>query len=354
MKKRKFILETVSVAINLVILGIIIFLIIFFTKKAYFGAGNIIDGLLGNNEKEFKEYTLVLEEDTNYDEVLEILEQEEIILNNLVIEIDNMIQNVKRDVIPEGTYVLNNKMNPNEINTVLVNKKEEISSFEKVVTIKEGITIEELAILLESQQLVVADDFVAVANTYDFTEKFDWLPEVGERYLEGYLYPDTYNFYIETTSEDIIYKLLSRFQEIYAPYVELEESIDMDLNEVITMASIIQKEITVDEERAKMSSLLHTRLKQDVNLSMKSTIKYVLNKREENFTAADYKVDSPYNTYQNVGLPPRPICSPSVASIDAVYNYDDKNYLYFEKMSDTEYLFTNDYNEILEAKGETN
>ncbi len=350
MDKKKTIFNIINIIIGLATWGFIIFLVIFFTKEAYFGAGDIIDSLLGNSNTEYKEYTLVLDEDTNYHEVLEILESEEIILNTLVIEIDNFIQNVKRDTIPQGTYLLNNQMNPNEINNVLINKKEEVASIEKVVTIKEGLTINELGILLESQELVVAEEFIEVANTYNFKEEFSWLGEVSENYLEGYLYPDTYNFYNQTTPKNIIYKLLVRFEEVYSPYYGMEESIGMNLNEVITMASIIQKEVNDDSARSKLSSLIHNRLNQNENLKMKSTVQYVVNKREESFTAEDYKVSSPYNTFENTGLPPKPICSPSIASIDAVFNYNDEVYLYFEKLENDEYLFTNDYNEILEAK----
>ncbi len=344
--KNKIWLEILNISSGLIIWSLIIFLILTNTKRAYVSASNIVDDLLDNTDKDYKEYILVLEEETSYDDVLKKLEEEEIIYNYYVVKFNNFIQGVRRNFIQEGTYTLNNNMALNDINGVLSTKSTKIADNEKVVTIVEGITIRELGILLDSQELVDKDDFVLVANTYDFKSDFSWLGEIEENYLEGYLYPDTYNFYVDTTSEAIIYKLLRRFEEIYMPYVEEAENRGMTLNEVITMASIIQKEVTINEERPKVSEVIQNRIKSNITLDMTSTIVYILNKREENLTSSDYDVTSPYNTYKNLGLPPKPICSPSIASIDAVFNYSDMGYLYFIDVEDGGHLFTSDYSEI--------
>ncbi len=341
--------EKLSLLFNFAIWGVVIILIFITTKIAFTKSGELVDNLLDDSDEGYIEYTLVLEEDTKYNDVLKILEDEGIIYSDILVKFSNFIRGAKHSVIPAGEYYLNNKMEVRDINLALTSKVPSNSQIQ--IDIPSGLKIEELGLLLESRDIVTKEEFVQTANTYDFSDDFEWLKgrEVQENYLEGLLYPDTYYFEQDATSYDIIYELLSKFEEVYfSSYDEQAKEMNMDLNEVITIASIIEKEISIEEEKFKLSTLIHNRLKNDMNLSMQSTLVYVLNKRPENLNYSDYEIDSPYNTYINKGLPPTPICSPSESSINAVLNPENANYLYFATDNEEEdtHLFTNDYSEI--------
>lgn len=144
--------------------------------------------------------------------------------------------------------------------------------------------------------------------------------------------------------EQIIKVMLDQFEK--QPYkVYAESGSSYSLNDIITVASIIERECKVDEERPLVASVIYNRLAKGMPLQMCSTVQYVLGKQKEVLTYADTRIESPYNTYTNTGLPPGPICSPGLAAIKAALNPADTDYLYFvlsEKLDGTS-NFSSDY-----------
>ena len=144
--------------------------------------------------------------------------------------------------------------------------------------------------------------------------------------------------------EQIIKVMLDQFEK--QPYkVYAESGSSYSLNDIITVASIIERECKVDEERPLVASVIYNRLAKGMPLQMCSTVQYVLGKQKEVLTYADTRIESPYNTYTNAGLPPGPICSPGLAAVQAALHPADTDYLYFvlsEKLDGTS-NFSSDY-----------
>lgn len=222
--------------------------------------------------------------------------------------------------------------------------------------IKEGATQEDIAKNLDNMGIVSYDDFMTTANTGNFDYHFiNEMPTSSEREsrLEGYLYPDTYFLSEDETSYSIINKLLRRFNELYT--VELQEKakkLNLTTDEVITMASIIEKEISYPPERSIASSVIFNRLEQGMKLQMDATVLYAKKEHSDRTTIADTQIESGYNTYFVEGLPIGPISNPSIACIEAVLNPDDTNYLYYVVENDEtgQHFYTASYNEFLKAK----
>ncbi len=124
----------------------------------------------------------------------------------------------------------------------------------------------------------------------------------------------------------------------------------MNVKEIITLASIIEREAKLDRERPIISSVFHNRLKKNKLLQSCATVQYALGERKEDLTLKDLEIDSPYNTYKHLGLPPSPIASPGKASIEAALFPEDTDYLYFVAKGDGSHIFSKTYSEHLNAK----
>lgn len=215
----------------------------------------------------------------------------------------------------------------------------------QMVTFPEGYELREFALLLQEKGLKNADDFIKAANK---RYNYDFLPRVKDGYLEGYLFPDTYSISPEMTCEDIINMMLSRFGEIYTDeYEKRAKEIGMSTAEVITLASIIEREAAVKDERALVSSVFHNRLKSDEYPYLQScaTVQYILEERRDILSNADIAIDSPYNTYKYKGLPPGPIASPGKACIEAALYPADTNYYFFVANGDGTQSFSETFQE---------
>ncbi len=210
------------------------------------------------------------------------------------------------------------------------------------ITLIPGWTIEEFAAkLVEDGVLQDSAEFLDMCRTGSQFSDYYYIADVlsgksvsQRKYvLEGYLAPDTYEVYTTATAEDIIRKLLSQTDRVYpAEYQDRAEELGMTMDEVLTLASLIQKEAK-DSDFTKTSAVFHNRLKAGMKLQSDVTIHYVTGVRKMSLTNSDLALNSPYNTYQVTGLPLGPICSPSKAAIQAALYPDEtyvaENYLYF-------------------------
>ena len=242
--------------------------------------------------------------------------------------------------IQAGSYELNPSMTMSEIAEQLT--MGDGNPIVRNITLIPGWTLEEFAAsLVEKGVLPSAEEFLALCRTGDKFSDYYYIADVlasknahQRRYvLEGYLAPDTYEVYVTATAEDIIRKLLSQTDHVYpVAWQDRADELDMTMDEVITLASLIQKEAK-DSDFAKTSAVFHNRLKKGMKLQSDVTIHYVTGLRKMSLTNTDLALNSPYNTYQVTGLPLGPICNPSEAAIKAALWPDEtflaENYLYF-------------------------
>ena len=242
--------------------------------------------------------------------------------------------------IQAGSYLLNPSMTMTEIADQLT--RGDGNPIVRNITLIPGWTLEEFARKLASDG-VLADSaqFLELCRTgtafTDFYYVADVLGSGGasqRRYaLEGYLSPNTYEVYVDATAEDIIRKLLSQTENVFSVAMQdLAAERGLTMDEVLTLASIIEKEAK-EADFAKVSAVFHNRLSQDMPLQSDVTIHYVTGQREMALDNDDLHIASPYNTYENRGLPPGPICAPSEAAIRAALEPDAEylamGYLYF-------------------------
>lgn len=217
------------------------------------------------------------------------------------------------------------------------------------ITFPEGLTLDEVFKLLEKNQVCTYDDLIECASTMDFGYSFlEDLPYGDASRLEGYLFPDTYEFYQGGTAQGAIDTFLQIFKaKVTTEMREKAQSMGYSLNQIITIASMIEKEAANDDERATIASVIYNRLKQNMPLQIDATIQYILPEHKETISIADTQIESPYNTYLNKGLPAGPIANPGLTSINAALNPSTTKYLYYalDEASGTHKFFTN-YNEF--------
>ncbi|MDR1688558.1 MAG: endolytic transglycosylase MltG [Clostridiales bacterium] len=338
----------VGYALNAVILLVCAYAVYYAATNA-FSAGEEFTRN-SDAEKEFAEVTVEIENETSLADMAQILEEKGLVYNAYIYQFENFLKGY-RDPYNAGTYTLNTQMDTTEINSTL--REVIVPSTDRKITIQEGRSVKEIAAYLESEGIVKAEDFIQTCEHGDF--KYDFLRDVPYRTnrLEGYLFPDTYFVSEHATSSEIIDKMLYRFQQMYdAESATRAMELGLSMDETIIIASIIEKEIKREEERALASSVIFNRLNTDMKLQMCSTILYVLEKRKERLLDEDLEIESPYNTYKNAGLPIGPIGNPGKACIDAALNPQETDYLYFVvKNEETgEHVFTADYNEFTDAK----
>jgi len=229
------------------------------------------------------------------------------------------------------------------------------------VTIPEGYNFKQILNTLTEKKLVDAEKFQRIANNEKFGYEFLKGIPSREFRLEGYLFPETYAFDPKGGEKEIINKMLAQFDKIFIPeYYKRAKELNMSVDQVITLASIIEREVKVPEEREIVSGVYHNRLRSKDKalrkLQADATVQYIIFKREGKFKEAlsleDLKIDDPYNTYIYEGLPPGPICSPGKESIIAALYPETHDYLYYVLKEDgtgTHY-FSKTYEEHINAK----
>lgn len=210
-------------------------------------------------------------------------------------------------------------------------------------TIPEGWSLQQMAEYFEQQGFFSAEEFLQTVANIPQAE-YPWLPE-GLPLIEGYLYPDTYKVVAEqVTPEGVMRQMLTQFEQVALPvYQQQQAQSDLSLHEWVTLASIVEKEAVVAEERNTISGVFHNRLDQGIPLAADPTVEYALGIRQtvdQPLTFKQVETPSPYNTYLNAGLPPTPIASPGVASLEATLNPEDTEFLYFMARYDGTHIFS--------------
>ena len=225
-----------------------------------------------------------------------------------------------------------------------------------IIAIPEGLREEEIADLLERKGIISAQDFQAALSARVYDASFlDLLPYgVG---LEGFLLPATYGFSRNATGEDVVGQMLRAFDEQVIPTLPPEGALDLTLHQAVTLASIVEREAVVPRERPTIASVFLNRLQIGLPLQADPTVQYAVANDPDSverfgywkkeLTLADLAVDSPYNTYVSVGLPPGPIANPGLDSIQAVLRPARTNYLFFVAQGDGSHVFAETLDEHL-------
>ena len=204
------------------------------------------------------------------------------------------------------------------------------------MTIPEGFTSAQIAELLGKKGLVEKGEFLLLTGDQDLVRRYG----IAGAGLEGYLYPDTYRFYRGMTALSVVDVMVKRFKEVTAPFVERAEQLGMAFEDIVALASIVEKETGLAEERPVIASVFLNRLKRGIRLESDPTVIYGLTGFNGNLTRKDLSKPTPYNTYLIPGLPPGPIANPGLDAIKAVLFPAKTNYLYFVSKNDGSHYFS--------------
>lgn len=207
------------------------------------------------------------------------------------------------------------------------------------ITIVEGYTIQNVVDILVQKKMINKDKFYQELKN----KKFPYLTPKGN--FEGYFYPATYNIPFNATESEIIDTFLDEFLKRFPPekYKDKEE-----FYQKLIVASMLQREARYDKEKPIMASVIYNRLEKNMYLAIDSTVNFVFNYEKKRIYYKDLKVDSPYNTYKYKGLPPAPICNPTVISVESAYKPDKTDYLFFVAKGNGEHFFSKTYKEHLD------
>jgi UPF0755 protein len=265
--------------------------------------------------------------------IARLLKEEKLIKNDLAFRILARIKKVENR-LHAGEYDLSASMSLIRIFSRLEKGTILVHSF----TIPEGFNIRQIARLLKEEGLADKERFISLTADPKFISRFG-LP--GEN-LEGYLFPDTYKVSRGLPEEEIIKLMVSQFKEAVTPRDrDRAKKLGFTFAEIITLASIIEKETSAPQERALIAAVFHNRLRAKRPLQADPTVIYALGEDfDGNLRKKDLKIDSPYNTYKYRGLPPGPIANPGEKAIQAVLYPADVDYLYFVSRNDGTHEFS--------------
>lgn len=239
--------------------------------------------------------------------------------------------------IKSGTYRLTSNLSTPEVLETLTSSRQVAGWF----TIPEGLTLKEIARRLEEQGIVRQEDFLKETVNGRFEYPFLASSQAGPAWLEGYLFPDTYRVFPGVSAHAVIEIMLHRFGEV-AKELDLNAGAakqGLTLHQAVTLASLVEREAKRGEERALIAGVLYNRYRRGMPLQVDATVEYALGGHRERIFYRDLQVDSPYNTYRVIGLPPGPIAAPGRASLNAAIHPSKTDYLYYVAKSDGSHAF---------------
>jgi UPF0755 protein len=275
-------------------------------------------------------------------EIARHLEEEGFIRNKYLFSLLAIFQG-KEKTLKAGKYILSSSMTPKEILEILSEGKVPIVK----ITIPEGWNLKEIAQYLEEKNLCQKEEFLEIVGWQDkagidFSDKFDFLKDKPKNLsLEGYLFPDTYFVRKTANCQEIVEIFLKNFSRKLTP--KLREGIKRQkktIFEIVTMASLLEKEVKTKEEKEIVSGILWKRLKYGMPLQVDATITYLTGKKTIKISYEETQIDSPYNTYKYVGLPLGPICNPGMESILAALYPQTSEFWYYLSTPEGKTLFS--------------
>ncbi len=327
-----------------IILGYLVFAVIVIVL--YFSFQNSSPGVSIIDKQDIEAITVLVEKGEGLKEIGQKLKDQGLIDNVKTFELYAFLSRAKNKFWP-GEYKVEIGMGLKDLIKILI--KSPLAQ-EREITFIEGLTNKEIAEFLKEQEIISKEEFLIelnlVSQDQETLDKYDFLPEVVEKsfkdaMLQGFLFPDTYRFYKETTAEAIIKKMLDNFNEkIDIELRQKAEQAGRSLFEIIIMASIIEKEAPLDQDRRLIADVFWRRLEVGWALESCATINYILGYPKARLSIEDTRIPSPYNTYINAGLPPGPINSPSLSSIKAALSPLENDYCCFLSTDEGEMIFS--------------
>ena len=300
-----------------------------------------------------------IEQGASVKEVSKALEEEGIIRNSKLFNFYLKFKNVSG--FKSGLYHVSKSMTLDEIIAELSGKGKDKDQNATKVLIREGEQLTEIAKEVEKSTKYSAEDFMAKVQDEDFlrylVQKFPKL--LTQSYngyqvkyvLEGYLFPATYDMNDSKTLQMLITEMVAKTDEVMSKYYDKILASDYTLQEIMAIASLIEKEGSKLEDRKKISSVFHNRIKENMKLQTDVSVQYALGEHKEALSLSDLEVDSPYNLYQNYGVGPGPYNSPSEDAIVAALEPEKTDYLYFlADIKTKEIYYAKTYEEHLELK----
>ena len=247
------------------------------------------------------------------------------------------------DKLQTGHYQIPNKVTVRELISLL--QEGHVESIR--VTIPEGYTVGDIAIVLEKNQIMKAKDFLAEAKTFvPYPYMKGTKPATYP--VEGFLFPSTYEIPVGATPREVIQMMADEMNRYLTPAVKKQiQAQHMSIHDFVTLASIVERESLFDADRPTIAGVFKKRLAHGIPLQSDATISYVLGYAKENVTIGDTQLQSPYNTYVSKGLPPGPIANPGKKSLDAVLHSENTDYLYFVADKEGHNHFSKTYEEHL-------
>jgi UPF0755 protein len=216
------------------------------------------------------------------------------------------------------------------------------------VTFPEGFTVEQMAERLQSKLEVDAGLFKAAALGLRVKRSLPFKLPAG--LVEGYLFPTTYTLPVGAEAEQVVGEMAATFSEVFfRPHRAEIEGHKLSLHEIVTLASLVEREARVAEERALIAGVLMNRLQKGMRLQCDASVQYALGQHKSRLLYRDLKVDSPYNTYLHAGLPPGAICNPGLAALKAALRPAKTEALFYVARADGSHVFTRTYEEHLQA-----
>lgn len=283
-------------------------------------------------------------------DILDKLDKENKLTNKLLIKVNLAID--KRKVnLTEGIYEINTNSSLEELIKSLENKDGDKDLVK--LTIPEGYSIEDIAKSVEDKGICSKDEFIKDVKDYklpSFVKNNN-----KKRYnLEGYLYPDTYLIEKGSNANDVIKSMLDRFEDVLkqAEDETKVEISDEDVEKIVTIASMIEREARVPSDRPLISSVIYNRLEKDMKLQIDAAVIYALGYHVDVVLNKHLEVDSPYNVYKYKGLPVGPIANPGLDCIKAALLPEKTDYLYYIMKDNGSHYFTNNYEDFLNKKKE--
>jgi len=275
---------------------------------------------------------LEVEEGASFRAVIRLLEEEKLITDRFLFLLLGKLTGAERLIKP-GEYAFHTAMRPREILAILIGGK----SLEYQISVPEGYSARQIAEALAQEHLTDPEAFLRLAQDPKEAELFG----INGPSLEGYLFPDTYYFPKRIKPEEVVKRMVSEFQSLWDEELRPKaEAAGMTEQEVVTLASIIEKETGSDEERRLVSAVFHNRLRNKMRLQSDPTVVYLLQDFHGAITHRELLLPTPYNTYQFDGLPPGPISNPGRESLLAAVDPAPVDFLYFVSRNDGTHVFS--------------
>lgn len=321
------------------------FLVLFLLISALLGVSYINSEVKKPMSRSAEEIKFTVQKGESTTEISKKLEQGHLIKNSFIFLLYLKYKG-QASQIQAGDYTLTKNLSMVQVMEVLTKGK--VTSVK--ITIPEGWTNKQIEDEIVKKGIGTGEDF---KNALNKKYNYDFLKESSNGDLQGFLFPETYFISSKPTSEEVIEKMLGEFSAKADSRIRKKVGINgLSYYQILTLASIVEREVTNKEDKKKVASVFLNRLENDIKLDSCATVEYVLGTKKRILSSDDISIDSPYNTYRNKGLPPTPIANSGLDSIEAVLEPEETDYLFFFSGKDGKTYFskTQEEHEDLKAK----